>query len=76
MSREHVPRARGARERRVRVVPDRRRAGSGGAGGGGGCDGARGAAAGTEVATARGGPQRAQPEYESNGGAASRERRR
>ena len=55
MSCEHEPRARGARERRVRVVPDRWRAGSGGASGGGGCDGAWVAAAGAEVATARGG---------------------
>ena len=39
----------------MRVVPDRRRAGSGGASGGGGCDGAQVAAAGTEVATACGG---------------------
>ena len=39
----------------MRVVPDRWRAGSGGASGGGGCDGAWVAAAGAEVATARGG---------------------
>ena len=49
-----------SRERRVRVVPDRRLAGSGGDNGGGGCDGARGAAAGSEVATARSRAQRAE----------------
>ena len=49
-----------SRERRVRVVPDRRLAGSGGDGGGGGCDGARGAAAGSEVVTARSRAQRAE----------------